>query len=116
MGHRYNVGLTGQSAELVHALKEKGYSTSDVIVEALSLFDFAIQEIASGKQFGSIDESLDGKSVKINSVVTQILRHAGNNPDFLQDYSHAKPSLPAEPSTKASTARKSKSKDKEAVA
>ena len=87
MNMRINLGLKGQLSELVDTLTENGgYKHQDVIYDALALFDFAIQEIAAGKQFGSIEYGEDGQPTNVNSVLTPILQHLKKNPQWLQEY------------------------------
>ena len=79
---RVNLGLRGQTAELVNTLAGQGYRPKDVIYDALTLLDFAIQELAQQKKFGSFDL----ETQTMNSVVTPILREVARNPEWLREY------------------------------
>lgn len=84
MAIRFNIGLRGQTADLVKAVvdSDRGYTPKDVIYDALTLFDFALQEIAAGRQFGSIDK----ETGTITAVVTPILQDAQKHPEWLTRY------------------------------
>ena len=79
---RFNLGLRGQTADLVTTLVERGYKPKDVVFDALTILDFAIQEIAAGKHFGSVDP--DNKT--LTTVATPILQAVRKNPDWLNAY------------------------------
>lgn len=82
METRFNIGLKGQTAELVNALIPYGYKPKDVIYDALSLLDFAIQEIAAGKDFGSVDR----ETQTMNTIATPILQHVRRHPEWVMQY------------------------------
>lgn len=79
---RLNITLRGQTAELLNVLIEQGNKPKEVIYDALSVFDFAIQEIAEGKIFGSVDTD----SETVNTVTTPILQQVRKHPVWLEKY------------------------------
>ena len=70
MDKRVHATLNNRSAELIDELGEQGYKPREVLVEALSLLDYAIKEAKAGRDFGSL--SNDGRTM--NNVVTPILQ------------------------------------------
>lgn len=79
---RINLSLRGQSAALVRGLAAHGDNRpKDVILDALTLLDFAVQEIAAGHDVGSLDRT----SNTMTTVLTPILQQVRKRPEWLAE-------------------------------
>lgn len=81
-GVRFHLTLGGQTADLINTLVARGYKPKEVIYDALTILDFAIQEIAAGKTFGSVDREKE----MVTELATPILREVSRNPEWLTRY------------------------------